>query len=264
MIKTDFFKIRSYLSIDKSYLWLYNYYTYNINFKKVKKLRILVVDDDRNICELICLYLSKEGYETECAYDGHEAVSKFRANPPSLVVLDLMLPGLDGYGVCREIRRTSNIPVIMLTARGETFDKVLGLELGADDYMVKPFDGKELCARVKAVLRRYDSALSSDNKNEIVFPGLMVSLSTYELKVGGKTIDIPPKELELLYFLCSHPNQVFTRDQLLDQVWGFDYVGETRTVDVHIKRLREKIGSSDSWELKTIYSVGYKFEVVSL
>lgn len=224
-------------------------------------MKILVVDDDRNICELISLYLIKDGYEVECAFDGREALSKFKSNPPSLVILDLMLPEIDGYGVCREIRQISNIPVIMLTARGETFDKVLGLELGADDYIVKPFDGKELCARVKAVLRRYDSSASAENKNEAVFPGLSVSLDTYELKVDGKSVDVPPKELELLYFLCSHPNQVFTRDQLLDKVWGFDYVGETRTVDVHIKRLREKIGIGNLWELKTIYSVGYKFEV---
>ena len=172
-----------------------------------------------------------------------------------------MLPKLDGYGVCREIRQISKIPIIMLTARGETFDKVLGLEMGADDYMVKPFDGKELVARIKAVMRRYEPAAVS--AKEAVFPGLSVSLDTYELKVDGKTVEMPPKELELLYFLCSHPNQVFTRDQLLDKVWGFDYVGETRTVDVHIKRVREKIGSGSNWELKTIYSVGYKFEVKS-
>ena len=224
-------------------------------------MKILVVDDDRNICELICLYLSKEGFETECAYDGGEAMKKFAEINPSLVVLDLMLPGIDGYGVCRGIRKISDVPIIMLTARGETFDKVLGLELGADDYMVKPFDGKELCARIKAVLRRFGSASAGESKNEVSFPGLSVSLETYELTVDGKAMDIPPKELELLYFLCSHPNQVFTRDQLLDKVWGFDYVGETRTVDVHIKRLREKIGVSENWELRTIYSVGYKFEV---
>ena len=224
-------------------------------------MKILVVDDDRNICELICLYLLKEGYETECAYDGLEAVEKFNELKPALVVLDLMLPGLDGYGVCREIRKTSDTPVIMLTARGETFDKVLGLELGADDYMVKPFDGKELCARVKAVLRRYSMPSGTDDKRYVSYPGLSVSLETYELAVDGNIMDIPPKELELLYFLCSHPNRVFTRDQLLDKVWGFDYVGETRTVDVHIKRLREKIGVGKNWELKTIYSVGYKFEV---
>lgn len=224
-------------------------------------MKILVVDDDRNICELVCLYLAKEGFETECAYDGISAVQKFNEIKPDFVVLDLMLPGIDGYGVCREIRKLGNTPVIMLTARGETFDKVLGLELGADDYMVKPFDGKELCARVKAVLRRYGTQAEKESKNEVSFPGLSVSLETYELTVGNNTMDIPPKELELLYFLCSHPNQVFTRDQLLDKVWGFDYVGETRTVDVHIKRLREKIGSGENWELKTVYSVGYKFEV---
>lgn len=224
-------------------------------------MKILVADDDKNICELIGLYLQKEGYEPIFAYDGAEAVEKFKEVQPSLVVLDLMLPKLDGYGVCREIRQISKIPIIMLTARGETFDKVLGLEMGADDYMVKPFDGKELVARIKAVMRRYEPAAVS--AKEAVFPGLSVSLDTYELKVDGKTVEMPPKELELLYFLCSHPNQVFTRDQLLDKVWGFDYVGETRTVDVHIKRVREKIGSGSNWELKTIYSVGYKFEVKS-
>ena len=224
-------------------------------------MKILVVDDDRNICELIGLYLEKDGYEVEFAYDGYDALKKFKSNPPSLVVLDLMLPGIDGYGVCREIRKTSALPVLMLTARGETFDKVLGLELGADDYMVKPFDGKELCARVQAILRRYNANDTEKQAKNVIFTGLFVSLDTYELKVNEKVIDLPPKELELLYFLCSHPNQVFTRDQLLDNVWGFDYVGETRTVDVHIKRLREKIGSTAEWELKTIYSVGYKFEV---
>lgn len=224
-------------------------------------MKILVADDDKNICELIGLYLQKDGYEPIFVYDGAEAVEKFKEVQPSLVVLDLMLPKLDGYGVCREIRQISKIPIIMLTARGETFDKVLGLEMGADDYMVKPFDGKELVARIKAVMRRYEPAAVS--AKEAVFPGLSVSLDTYELKVDGKTVEMPPKELELLYFLCSHPNQVFTRDQLLDKVWGFDYVGETRTVDVHIKRVREKIGSGSNWELKTIYSVGYKFEVKS-
>ena len=224
-------------------------------------MKILVADDDKNICELIGLYLQKDGYEPIFAYDGEEAVEKFKEVQPSLVVLDLMLPKLDGYGVCREIRQISKIPIIMLTARGETFDKVLGLEMGADDYMVKPFDGKELVARIKAVMRRYEPGAVS--AKEAVFPGLSVSLDTYELKVDGKTVEMPPKELELLYFLCSHPNQVFTRDQLLDKVWGFDYVGETRTVDVHIKRVREKIGGGSNWELKTIYSVGYKFEVKS-
>lgn len=224
-------------------------------------MKILVADDDKNICELIGLYLQKDGYEPVFAYDGAEAVEKFKEVQPSLVVLDLMLPKLDGYGVCREIRQISKIPIIMLTARGETFDKVLGLEMGADDYMVKPFDGKELVARIKAVMRRYEpEAVSAE---EAVFPGLSVSLGTYELKVNGKTVEMPPKELELLYFLCSHPNRVFTRDQLMDKVWGFDYAAETRTVDVHIKRVREKIGVGPNWELKTIYSVGYKFEVKS-
>lgn len=224
-------------------------------------MKILVADDDRNICELIGLYLEKDGYEPFFAYDGAEAVEKFREVQPALVILDLMLPKMDGYGVCREIRQISKIPIIMLTARGETFDKVLGLEMGADDYMVKPFDGKELCARIKAVMRRYEP--SAVAVKEAVFPGLSVSLDTYELKVDGRNVEMPPKELELLYFLCSNPNQVFTRDQLLDKVWGFDYVGETRTVDVHVKRVREKIGIGLNWELKTVYSVGYKFEVKS-
>ena len=222
--------------------------------------RILIVDDDKNICELVRLYLEKEGYDTSIAYDGREALNTFKQNPPVAVVLDIMLPFVSGIDVLKEIRRSSNIPVIMLTAKGETFDKILGLELGADDYIVKPFEPKELVARVKAVLRRSDNK-QIDNK-EIAFPNLVINLNTYELKVGGKQLDIPPKELELLYFLCYHPNKVFTRDQLLDEVWGYDFFGDSRTVDVHVKRLREKLeGYEDLWQLKTVWGVGYKFEV---
>lgn len=222
--------------------------------------RILIVDDDKNICELVRLYLEKEGYVTDIAYDGRTALDKFSENPPMAVVLDIMLPVIDGIEVLKEIRRMGNIPVIMLTAKGETFDKVLGLELGADDYIVKPFEPKELVARVKAVMRRYE--VKTSNKKEVVFPNLSVNLNTYELKVGGENIDIPPKELELLYFLSSNPNKVFTRDQLLDQVWGYDFYGDSRTVDVHINRLREKLsGFEDIWQVKTVWRVGYKFEV---
>ncbi len=223
-------------------------------------LRALVVDDDKNICELIRLYMEKDGYTVETANDGKSALSKFSENPPAIVVLDIMLPVLDGIEVLKEIRRTSAIPVIMLTAKGETFDKVLGLELGADDYVVKPFEPKELMARVKAVLRRFESKTSTNK--EVSYPNINVNLNTYELKVGGKTIELPPKEIELLYFLASHPNKVFTRDQLLDEVWGYDFYGDSRTVDVHIKRLREKLeGYEKFWQLKTVWGVGYKFEV---
>ncbi|MDK2798671.1 MAG: two-component system, OmpR family, response regulator [Clostridiales bacterium] len=226
----------------------------------VPKVKILVVDDDFNICELIRLYLEKEGYEVMVAHNGSNALETFKSEAPSLVVLDIMLPGIDGWQVCREIRRISNIPIIMLTAKGETFDKVLGLELGADDYVVKPFEAKELIARIKAVLRRYDH--KQGEIKEVVFPNLVVNLSTYQLKINGKEMEIPPKELELLYFLVSHPNQVFTREQLLQEVWGFDYLGDSRTVDVHIKRLREKLDSDGQvWQLKTVWGVGYKFEV---
>ena len=222
--------------------------------------RILVVDDDKNICELVRLYLEKEGYSTTIAYDGKEALDAFKQNPPIAVVLDIMIPLLNGIDVLKEIRRTSNIPVIMLTAKGETFDKILGLELGADDYIVKPFEPKELVARVKAVLRRTEN--KDIDKKEVVFPNLSINLNTYELKVGGKQLDVPPKELELLYFLCYHPNKVFTRDQLLDEVWGYDFFGDSRTVDVHVKRLREKLeGYDEFWQLKTVWGVGYKFEV---
>ncbi len=226
-----------------------------------QKATVLVVDDDRNINELIRMYLDKEGYRVEQAYDGEQALELFEKTAPALVVLDLMLPKVDGLSVCREIRKISSIPVIMLTAKGETFDKVLGLELGADDYMVKPFEPKELLARVKAVLRRTGGQGNAAEQQEVIFPGLSVNMTNYELKVGGKSLEVPPKELEVLFFLCSHPNQVFTRDQLLNQVWGYDYFGADRTVDVHIKRIREELGESPYWQLKTVYGVGYKFEV---
>lgn len=223
--------------------------------------RILIVDDDANITELIRLYFDKEGFLTSCASNGKEALEKFRSEDISLIILDIMMPEMDGWQVCREIRRTSNVPIIMLTAKGETFDKVLGLELGADDYMVKPFETKELVARVKAVLRRFDAKAEEDTK-EISYTNLSVNLSNYELKLNGEIMEIPPKELELLYFLASNPNRVFTREQLLEEVWGFDYFGDSRTVDVHIKRLREKLENVQSnWQLKTVWGVGYKFEV---
>ncbi len=224
--------------------------------------KIMVVDDDKNICELLRLYLEKEGYTVALAYDGQEAVDKFPAENPDLMILDVMMPKLDGWQVCREIRKTSNCPIIMLTAKGETFDKVLGLELGADDYVVKPFDTKEIVARVKAVLRRSTSAQDKNDIKEVRYDKLVVNMTRYELKVDGKQVDTPPKELELLYHLASNPNRVYTRDQLLDEVWGFEYYGDSRTVDVHVKRLREKLeGVSDQWALKTVWGVGYKFEV---
>lgn len=228
------------------------------------KLKILIVDDDKNICELLRLYLEKEGYETQLAYDGQQALEAFNSGSPSLVLLDVMMPKMDGWETCRRIRALGDVPVIMLTAKGETFDKVLGLELGADDYIVKPFDTKEVVARIKAVLRRYTSGSTAeaDEKKVIIFDQLSVDLTRYELKVRGKVVDAPPKELELLYFLASHPNRVFNRDQLLDEVWGFEYYGDSRTIDVHVKRLREKLeGVSEQWSLKTVWSVGYKFEV---
>lgn len=221
--------------------------------------KILVVDDDKNIAELVSLYLTKEGYETKKVYTGSEAVQEFSKFAPHLVVLDLMLPEMNGYDVCKEIRKISNIPIIMLTAKGETFDKVLGLELGADDYVVKPFDPKELVARVKAVLRRVDKKDDSDKK--IVIPNLTISLSNYTVVYREKKVEMPPKELELLYYLASHANQVFTREQLLNQIWGYEYIGDTRTVDVHVKRIREKFNEEDEWGLKTVWGVGYKFEV---
>ncbi len=224
--------------------------------------KILVVDDDKNICELLRLYLEKEGYNVILSHDGSEAVVKFNALSPDLILLDVMLPGLDGWQVCREIRKKSNVPIIMLTAKGETFDKVLGLELGADDYVVKPFDTKEIIARVKAVLRRIDQNNVPVENKEVVYDKLVVNMTRYELKVDGKVIDTPPKELELLFHLASNPNRVYTRDQLLDEVWGFEYYGDSRTIDVHVKRLREKLeGVSPQWSLKTVWGVGYKFEV---
>ena len=221
--------------------------------------KILVVDDDENICELLRLYLEKEGYGVICAYDGLDAISKFGNENPSLILLDIMLPKLDGWQVCREIRRNSQVPIIMITAKNETFDKILGLELGADDYISKPFDAKEVMARVKAVLRRTTSAQT--NNTEVNYDKLTINISNYELIVDGKQIDTPPKELELIFHLASNPNRVYTRDQLLDEVWGFDYFGDSRTVDVHVKRLREKLENvSDEWSLKTVWGVGYKFE----
>ncbi len=223
--------------------------------------RILVVDDDTNICELLRLYLEKEGYEVALAHNGSDAVTAFRELSPSLMLLDIMLPVLDGWQVCREVRKFSDKPIIMLTAKGETFDKVLGFELGADDYVVKPFDAKEVMARVNAVLRRSGSASQTADIKEVRYDKLSINLTNYELRVDNKKIDTPPKELELIYHLASNPNRVFTRDQLLDEVWGFDYYGDSRTVDVHVKRLREKLeGVSEKWELKTVWSVGYKFE----
>ncbi len=223
--------------------------------------KILIADDDRNIVELLRLYLEKEGYSAIITFDGKQAIDSFKKENPDLVILDVMMPEADGWQVCKEIRKTSDTPIIMLTAKGETFDKVLGLELGADDYMVKPFDTKELIARIKAVLRRYDSKknIASD---EIVYENISVNLANYELKLNGEIIEIPPKEFELLHFLASNPNRVFTREQLLEEVWGFDYFGDSRTVDVHIKRLREKIENVEAnWALKTVWGVGYKFEV---
>ena len=226
----------------------------------ISKTRVLVIDDDVNICELIRLYMEKDGYEVQTVYNGRSGIEAFGEFTPSIVVLDIMLPGVDGWQVCREIRKTSNIPIIMLTAKGETFDKVLGLELGADDYMVKPFEPKELVARVKAILRRYDR--KEFDVLELIFPNLVINKSNYVVKLNGNDLEMPPKELELLYFLASNPNKVFTREQLLEHVWGFDFYGDSRTVDVHVKRLREKIDIPNQiWQLKTVWGVGYKFEV---
>ena len=223
------------------------------------KPNIMVVDDEKNICELLRLYLEKEDFDVTIVNNGSDAISLIRQNQPSLVLLDIMMPVIDGWEVCRQVREFSNVPIIMLTAKGETFDKVMGLDLGADDYIVKPFDSKEVVARVKAVLRRSSSA---DTEGEVRFDKLTVNIVKYELCVDGKVIDTPPKELELLYHLAKNPNRVFTRDQLLDEVWGFEYFGDSRTVDVHVKRLREKLeGVSDQWSLKTVWGVGYKFEV---
>lgn len=231
----------------------------------VTKQKILIVDDDENIAELISLYLTKECFDTMMVHDGEDALAAFDTYHPNLILLDLMLPGIDGYQVCREIRAKSNTPIIMLSAKGEVFDKVLGLELGADDYILKPFDSKEMVARVRAVLRRYQPAkpeISTTDKGKYVsYPGIEISLTNYSVTVDDIPVDMPPKELELLYFLASSPNQVFTREQLLDQIWGYEYVGDTRTVDVHIKRLREKIKDHPTWRLSTVWGIGYKFEV---
>ncbi|MDO5601684.1 MAG: response regulator transcription factor [Oscillospiraceae bacterium] len=224
--------------------------------------RILIVDDDKNICELLRLYLEKEGYRTALAFDGEQALAEYEKEKPALVLLDVMMPRMDGWEACRRIRAMGDVPVIMLTAKGETFDKVLGLELGADDYIVKPFDTKEVVARIKAVLRRCGPEKTEAGSRVIQYEKLTVDMTRYELKVEGKVTEAPPKELELLFYLASHPNRVFTRDQLLDEVWGFEYYGDSRTIDVHVKRLREKLeGVSDQWSLKTVWGVGYKFEV---
>ena len=224
--------------------------------------KVLVVDDDINIVKLIKLYLEKEDYTVYTAHNGVEALEVWKKENPSIIILDIMMPEMDGNSVCREIRKTSDTPIIMLTAKGETFDKVLSLELGADDYLVKPFEPKELIARIKAILRRSDSKSSSDDNKIVTFDKLEVNLVNYELKLDGRILEIPPKELELLYFLVSNPNRVFTREQLLEEVWGFDYFGDSRTVDVHVIRLREKLeGVEANWQLKTVWGVGYKFEV---
>ena len=226
----------------------------------MQREKILVVDDDKNICDLLRMYLEKEGYTVVMAHTGLDAVNTFNSENPDLVLLDIMLPQLDGWQVCREIRKTSEVPIIMLTAKDEVFDKVLGLELGADDYVTKPFDTKEIVARIKAVLRR-TSVVKNEDIKEVHYDKLSINLTNYEMKVNGEVVDTPPKELELIYHLASNPDRVFTRDQLLDDVWGFDYYGDSRTVDVHIKRLRDKLkGVSPEWELKTIWSVGYRFE----
>lgn len=223
--------------------------------------KILIVDDDNNICELLRLYLEKDGFQTIVANDGKSAIELESSAKPDLILLDIMLPMMDGWQVCREIRKSSSVPIIMLTAKSETFDKVLGLELGADDYVSKPFDTKEVVARVKAVLRR-TAPIEVSNVKEVSFDKLSINLTNYELIVNGEPVDTPPKELELVYHLASNPNRVYTRDQLLDEVWGFDYYGDSRTVDVHVKRLREKLeGVSQEWSLKTVWGVGYKFEV---
>ena len=241
--------------------WLYDT---EMECKMVSKQKILIVDDDNNIAELIALYLTKECFETTIVNDGESALTAVDSFAPNLILLDLMLPGIDGYQVCREVRAKSSTPIIMLSAKGEIFDKVLGLELGADDYMEKPFDSKELVARVKAVLRRYKpapAAAAAPNIKSVEYPDLSINQTNYSVVYMGHTIDTPPKELELLYFLASSPNHVFTREQLLDQIWGYEYIGDTRTVDVHIKRLREKIKDHASWRIVTVWGVGYKFEV---
>ena len=225
-----------------------------------EKLKILIIDDDLNIAELLSLYLNKEGYLTKEVYDGKKALDEFLNFTPHLVLLDIMLPEIDGYQICKEIRQISSIPIIMLTAKGEIFDKVLGLELGADDYMVKPFDPKELIARVKAVLRRYENK-NQISEQQIVLPNITINPATYIVNYHNKKLELPPKEFELLYFLAKNKNQVFSREQLLDKIWGYDFFGDTRTVDVHIKRIREKINFEEIWNIKTVWGVGYKFEV---
>lgn len=229
-----------------------------------EKQRVLIVEDSENIAELISLYLTKELYETKIVEDGNAALKTFDEFEPQLILLDLMLPGIDGYQVCREIRSKSSVPIIILSAKGEVFDKVLGLELGADDYMIKPFDSKELVARVKAVIRRYNLKTETKERvlsgNYVEYPDLIINLTNYSVTYMGNIVEMPPKEIELLYFLASHPNQVFTREQLLDHIWGYEYAGDTRTVDVHIKRLRSKIKDHSSWSLGTVWGIGYKFE----
>lgn len=230
------------------------------------KSQILIVDDDENIADLIQLYLTKECFDTKIVYDGKSALSAVKSYRPNLVLLDIMLPGMDGYEVLREIRKFSNLPIILLSAKGEVFDKVLGLELGADDYIMKPFDSKEMIARVKAVLRRFQPTNTTQVPDDdlpvekVTFPGLSINLTDYSVHYNGNVVDMPPKELELFYFLASHPNQVFTREQLLDHIWSYDYIGDTRTVDVHIKRLREKFPEHPAWNLTTVWGIGYKFE----
>ena len=224
---------------------------------------VLVVEDDRNIAELLQMYLEKEGYGVTLAFDGGQGLSKFHAIGPDLVLLDVMMPVMDGWAVCRAIRAESDTPVIMLTAKGETDDKVAGLKAGADDYITKPFEMKEVLARIEAVLRRSDRGVTEKKLRRLVFDNLVIDMDAFELTIGGKKVDAPPKEMELLFYLASSPNRVYTRNQLLDEVWGFDYFGDSRTVDVHIKRLREKLeGTSESWSLKTVWGVGYKFEVL--
>lgn len=235
----------------------------------MNKQKILIVDDDENIAELISLYLTKECFDTKMVYNGEDALRAFDTYQPNLILLDLMLPGIDGYQVCREVRAKSSTPIIMLSAKGEVFDKVLGLELGADDYIMKPFDSKELVARIRAVLRRYQPAkpeataaqsASRERIKCVEYDDLEINLTNYSVVCDGHPVEMPPKELELLYFLASSPNQVFTREQLLDQIWGYEYIGDTRTVDVHIKRLREKLKEHPSWRLSTVWGIGYKFE----
>ncbi len=235
---------------------------------EMTKKKILIVDDDENIAELISLYLIKECFDTETASNGEEAIDKVKSYHPDLILLDIMLPGIDGYDVCREVRKSSNVPIIMLSAKGEVFDKVLGLKIGADDYIVKPFDSNELVARVQAILRRSEKQevheetnVEEESGDVVQYDGLVVNLTGYSVVYNGKSVEMPPKELELLYFLASSPNQVFTREQLLDRIWGYDYIGDTRTVDVHVKRIREKIKDGSNWSISTVWGIGYKFEV---